>query len=266
MKHLRAAWRLTAVALLAITLILPVLAAGKWRPRLRNRLVQIFFKLALRAMGVRWSAKGTPPPAGTPALMVSNHLSYIDIFVLCAATGAIFIAKEDIRGWPVVRHFVNSAGTLYVSRKPQAMKEEAAQLRDTLLSGQRLVLFAEGTTGTGTRILPFRSGFFSLCEELPDLPVYPVSLAYTAIDGIPVGRNWLPHVAWYGDMTFAGHLWQFLGLGRMTVGLRFHAPVTSRQIGDRKMLARYCHGVVQEGWEELRHARVKKEAPANAGA
>jgi 1-acyl-sn-glycerol-3-phosphate acyltransferase len=116
--------------------------------------------------------------------------------------------------------------------------------------GDRLILFAEGTSSDGNRVLPFRSSLFATAEiEVGGKPVtvQPVSLAYTRIDGIPMGRHFRPFFAWYGDMEMFSHLWGIVGVGRSTVVLEFHKPVTIRDFADRKAMAAHCQAVVAAG-------------------
>ena len=99
-------------------------------------------------------------------------------------------------------------------------------------------------------MLPFKSALFSLAEIGRDggpITVQPVSIAYTHLDGIPLGRHMRPFVAWYGDMDLLPHLWALLGLGRLTVHVDFHAPVTIADFASRKEMADYCQRVVGGG-------------------
>jgi CRP-like cAMP-binding protein len=81
--------------------------------------------------------------------------------------------------------------------------------------------------------------------------VQPVSLAYTRLNGMPIGVGWRAFVAWYGDMEMGSHLWQITRLGRLTAEVTFHAPVTLAQFTSRKELARYCDGVTRAGFARL---------------
>src|SRR3546814_8218171 len=101
-----------------------------------------------------------------------------------------------------------------------------------LEAGDDLVLFPEGTSGDGNRVLAFKSALFSVAERRPQgepLTVQPVSIAYTRLDGLPLGRYLRPFFAWYGDMELGHHLWHAIGLGRVTVMVEFHEPVRSEE-------------------------------------
>src|SRR5690606_24800765 len=113
-----------------------------------------------------------------------------------------------------------------------------------------LILFPEGTSGDGTFVLPFKSALFSVAERRvgsEPLVVQPVSISYTRLDDVPMGRYLRPYFAWYGDMELPGHIWESLGLGRLTVVVEFHDPVTIESLGSRKALAEHCHAVIEAG-------------------
>jgi 1-acyl-sn-glycerol-3-phosphate acyltransferase len=119
-----------------------------------------------------------------------------------------------------------------------------------LAAGDSLILFPEGTTGDGNRILPFKSALFSVAEPRIDgkaLLVQAVSVAYAKLDGMPMGRYLRPYVAWYGDMALGGHFARVFGLGNVGVIVEFHTPVTIEQFRDRKGLAAHCQAQVSRG-------------------
>ena len=132
-----------------------------------------------------------------------------------------------------------------------------------LEQGDNLILFPEGTSNDGNRVLPFKSALFGVAEkEIGGKPllVQPVSISYVRLDGIPVGRGYRPYFAWYGDMEMAGHLWNVFGLGQTTVAIEFHEPITIEQFASRKEMARHCHRVVAEGVSRGIHGHLGKTA------
>ena len=141
-------------------------------------------------------------------------------------------------------------------------------MRETLRGGDRLILFPEGTSSDGSRVLPFRSSFFALAEAKPgddlrDIPlIQPVSVVYDRLGGLPAGRASRPVFAWYGDMNIASHFWrltQHIGL-RATVLL--HAPIDPVRYADRKELAQAVWQIVADGASTLRQNRPAR--PLNA--
>ena len=113
-----------------------------------------------------------------------------------------------------------------------------------------LILFPEGTSGDGNRVRPFKSALFGAAQQGEGVPlviVQPVSLAYTRLDGIPIGRFYRPFFAWYGAVHLAPHLWSMVGLGTVEAVVEFHPPTFLSDCGSRKALAEYCHARIAGG-------------------
>ena len=112
------------------------------------------------------------------------------------------------------------------------------------------MLFGEGTSGDGVRVLPFKSALLAVAERRIDgrpLTVQPLTIAYTRLDGMPMLRALLPRLAWYGDMDLVPHFWGVLSGGPVTAEVRMHEPVTIEQFSSRKQLSAYCQLRVHEG-------------------
>ena len=102
------------------------------------------------------------------------------------------------------------------------------------------MLFAEGTTSDGLRVMPFKSALFAAARAGDDgvaVTIQPVSIAYTGLDGMPLGRSLKPLVAWYGDMSMGAHAFALLGLGRITIEVLFHPVVSYESFASRKALS-----------------------------
>ncbi|PKU23387.1 1-acyl-sn-glycerol-3-phosphate acyltransferase [Telmatospirillum siberiense] len=216
------------------------------------RSVALFFwRGAVHILGIRLIVRGTPCP-DRPLLFVANHASYLDIAVIGALVPAAFVAKQEVGQWPGIGFLAKLGRTVFIERRARRSKVQKDLMIGRLLElGESLVLFPEGTSNDGNRVLPFKSALLSVAEaRLPDgrpLPVQPLSLAYTHLGGLPMGRGWRPYYAWYGDMELAPHLWTMLGLGRVTVEVDFYPAVTLDQFGSRKALADHCHDVIRRG-------------------
>ena len=209
---------------------------------------QVIYRGLVRIIGFRVETLGTIC-ARRPVLYVANHCSYFDIIVLGSQLQASFIAKKEVASWPGVGPIARLAGTVFVERRARQSRTQRDEI-SARLERQRnsLILFPEGTSSNGQSVLPFKSALFSVAEATGDnLPVQPISVAYTRLDGMPLGRFWRSHYAWYGDMDLASHLWLALGLGRATVTVVYHPPVTLQQWGSRKALAEYCEQQVRKG-------------------
>jgi 1-acyl-sn-glycerol-3-phosphate acyltransferase len=249
--------------LLAMGPYLILLACG-WRGCARY--ARAYFRVCTRLLGFRVVSRGAPPCAARPALFIANHASYLDILILGSLLDACFVAKAEVAGWPGFGFLARIARTVFVERKRGGSARERDQLTRRLQAGDALILFPEGTSNDGNRVLPFKSSLFAVAQMRgPDgdpLPVQPVSVAYTRLDGLPMGRAFRPFYAWYGDMSLAGHLFAALGLGRLTVEVVFHATVSIADFADRKALANHCHDVVSHGVVTALAGRLETARPA----
>ena len=172
-----------------------------------------------------------------------------------------FVAKGDVANWPIVSTIARLGRTVFVTRSRASTGKERDAMRGVLQSGDNLILFPEGTSSDGSRVLPFRTSFFALAEpvvagDMSTLPlIQPVSVVYDRLDGMPVGRANRPVFAWYGDMDIASHfaqLTQHIGL-RATVLL--HTPLDPARFEDRKALSRAVWQIVADGASTLRQNR-----------
>ena len=152
---------------------------------------------------------------------------------------------------------------------PRNVRDHADELTRRLQSGDSLVLFPEGTTSDGNRTLPFKSALFTAAQiEIGGqaLTVQPISIAYSRLDGMPMGRHFRPFYAWYGDVDMIPHIWGVLGLGNLTAEVEFHPAVTVTELGSRKALAEHCSAAVARGVREVRAAMAKPRMIAHDGA
>lgn len=266
---LRALWHL--LAYLGWTfLLLPVqiCAVGLNLP-LAARIPILYHRGCLRIIGLSVRVRGRPALPG-PTLFAANHASYLDISVLGALIPGSFIAKSEVARWPLFGLLAKLQRTVFVNR--HLRREVGAQrdeMRRRLSRGDNLILFPEGTSDDGTRVLPFKSALFSAAGVAfgdGHLPVQPVSIAYTRLDGLPMGRALRPMYAWYGEMKMAPHLWRVLALGQATVEVTFHRPVTLSQFASRKALAEHCWRTVAAGVAASLAGRAVGEAVAPAAA
>ena len=213
------------------------------------RLPLVYHRGVCRILGIKVATYGKQS-AARPALFACNHTSYLDIVVLGSLIEGSFVAKAEVRGWPLFGWLARLQRTVFVERRISRTKEQSAAMRRRLETGERLILFPEGTSSDGNRVLPFKSTFFALAEDAVRgewLTVQPVSIAYTKLDDMPMGRFYRPYYAWYGDMDLAAHLWTMMGLGRATVEVEYHEPVTIERFGSRKALAAHCQAAVARG-------------------
>jgi 1-acyl-sn-glycerol-3-phosphate acyltransferase len=229
--------------------LMPVqLAALAVGSRLAIKLPRFYHRWSARFLGLNVVARGRPS-AARPTLFVANHTSYFDIEVMGSLLEASFIAKSDMINWPLIGWLARLQRSVFVDRKRGNVGDHKSEVAKRLAAGDDLVLFAEGTTSDGNRMLPFKSALFAVAEEAdPDRPltIQPVSIVATALDGMPLGRALRPLYAWYGDMPLLPHIWQALTQGRITVVVEFLPPFVASGTSRKDMAAR-CQAEVAEG-------------------
>ncbi|MFZ9314055.1 MAG: lysophospholipid acyltransferase family protein [Burkholderiaceae bacterium] len=194
-------------------------------PSGRSWSIGTFARGLLRVCGVRLRAAGAGPiPA--PALLVGNHVSWLDIFVVHALQPVTFIAKSEIRSWPVIGTLVSASGTLFIERGNRAAMPRVIEEAIVRFGRQeRVMFFPEGTTSDGTSLLKFHSSLFVLAERQPDLPIVPVSIQYSS------GRT-----AYIGDTTLLRSMVTILSGPPVEVLLQIQ-PALSAQDRRRQALA-----------------------------
>lgn len=195
-------------------------------------------------------------PVGRPVLFVSNHSSWVDIVALGAVLPACFIAKGDVAGWPVISLVAKLGRTAFVSRSRETVGHEQRALEHRLAAGDNILLFPEGTTSDGNRVLPFSSAFFTLafCPAHP--AVQPVTIVYDELDGLAVRRGDRAEIAWYGDMELAPH---FLKLGRrrsFRATIVLGEPVQPGVYKNRKTLSAALEQEIAAAAAALRQGRL----------
>lgn len=256
--RIRAISRLAGFALGLILMVPLQLLALALDRKLAVALPFFFHKMLCRILGVRLVVHGRRHKRGA-VLFIANHSSWLDIPVMSAVIPGSFVAKSEIEGWPIFGFLAKLQRTVFVQREKRSRTAESRDvLVDRLRAGDNLILFPEGTSSDGNRVLPFKSALFGAAEiEVPrrggrigPVVVQPVTVTYTKLQGMPMGRDYRPFFTWFGDMDLAPHLFRALGFGPITAEIEFHAPLTVTEAGSRKALARHCETVIRAG-----HAR-----------
>lgn len=250
----RSAWRLMSfLATVAAAALFQVICLAL-KSRLAPIVPMIYHRICCWLLDIRVDRRGTMSTVH-PTLFVCNHSSYLDITVLGSMIPGSFVAKAEVANWPLFGFLAKLQRTVFVDRQRRTTHRQRNELARRLALGDNLILFPEGTSNDGNRTLPFRSALFGVAERKGDdgrrealpLTIQPVSLAYVRLNGMPIGRSLRPFFAWYGDMDLVGHLWRVAGLGRITVAVEFHPPVTLAEFPSRKALSEHCQQAVAEG-------------------
>lgn len=256
MPSLRAASILVAFALFT----LPLMPLQHLFVRTRSRFARTFphwyHRQVCRLLGVRIHLTGKVCRA-RPVLLIANHVSWLDIPVLSAVAPVSFVAKREVASWPFVGSLARLQRTVFVDRtRRSAVAETTEAVLQRLRGGDTIVLFAEGTSSDGNRVLPFKSSLFAAAKPHGaaaerDIVVQTLAIAYRRQQGLPLSRHERWHIAWYGAMEMGSHIWQFLKGGPVDVSIRIGEPVALDAFPDRKALARYSEAQVRRHVAEL---------------
>ena len=230
--------------------LMPVQLVGlALRRRWTSTLPVFYHRWCCRILGFRIRVIGTPT-SERPVLYTANHISYTDITILGSVIPGSFIAKSEVAQWPFFGWLAKLQRSVFVDRRLRSTVAQRDAIGRRLADGAALILFPEGTSGDGNRVRPFKSALFGAAQQGEGVPlviVQPVSLAYTRLDGIPIGRFYRPFFAWYGAVHLAPHLWSMVGLGTVEAVVEFHPPTFLSDCGSRKALAEYCHARIAGG-------------------
>lgn len=235
MKFLRASVK--TVILIALTLSLcallvtvKVFLPASKKTRWRNFIFRAWARSTARLLGIKIKMRGSPPRP--PFFLVSNHLSYVDIVVMAACFDCVFIAKKDVANWPLVGFLCRQVDTIFIDRDCRRDVVRVNSLIEKALGDSRgIVLFAEGTSTAGVGVAPFNPSLLHSAAKI-EFPVSYSAVSYCAAAGeTPAHLS----VCWWGDMTFADHLFRLFQLTSIEATLSFgDEPIVQ---SDRKLLA-----------------------------
>lgn len=226
----------------------------------RNRIIRGWSRALIAICGARLVVTGVPlpheievegiAPWAIGRLALSNHVSWIDVFAIDAATPARFVAKSEIGRWPLLGALVTRAGTLYIERgRRHAVAVINRHVREHLKAGETIVVFGEGTTTDGSRLLPFHSNLVAPAIEV-GAPIWPIALRYTE-SGRPSTA-----AAFIGEMGLVTSLARILSARRLAIEVAFLPPIPPDS--NRHAVARAARRAI------ARHLEVAVEPEAEA--
>jgi 1-acyl-sn-glycerol-3-phosphate acyltransferase len=240
MGLLLALWRALRVALhLAHGMAVMATRFQRVGPSQRQDLVRWWSAKLLRIVGLQFQVSGVGRPGG--ALLLANHVSWLDIAVIHAACPqARFVSKADVRRWPVLGWLIAGAGTLFIERerKRDAMRM-VHEMAQALSRGETVAVFPEGTTGAGAQVLPFHANLLQAAIAV-SAPVQPVVLRYSA-----PGERFAWAAQFIDDTTLLGSLWRVLSARGLRVDLHF-LPSHGSRMAERRALAALIQTEIQQ--------------------
>jgi 1-acyl-sn-glycerol-3-phosphate acyltransferase len=223
-----------------------------FRLPLQRSIPYVYHRILSALLGVRIRVIGKRSP-DFPLLILANHASWLDIVVITALTPAVFVAKKEVAGWPIFGWLAKLQRTVFIDRERRHRTGAATQeIAERLIGGDAVVLFAEGTSSDGNRILPFRSALIGAVHHAigssthhDRVTVQPLSLAYVNLNGLPLGRTFRSRVAWYGDADLVPHLVGVCAAGAVDVTVSWGEPISYDMSADRKDIARIAEQAVR---------------------
>lgn len=234
-----------------------------------RRLIPMYYhRICLWLFGVRVEVRGAPTQS-RPLLFVANHSSWLDHLILSGTTPVVFIAKKEIASWLVFGLLAKLQRSVFVDRerrhKTGAVNQE---ISTRLTGGDPVVLYGEGTTGDGNRVLPFRSALLgAMSMTVGDGEtgyLQPVSIAYTKLQGLPMGRQHRPVAAWFGDTSIVSHIGRVLRMGGIDAVVTFGPAMAVTPQMDRKSVAKSLEASVRRMTAAARLARPEIALSHNA--
>lgn len=223
----------------------------------RAPFARVCFRGASRALGLRVSSLGEF--SDRPVLFVSNHISWSDIPVLGGMAPLRFLSKAEVGRWPVIGWLATQAGTLFIQRGSGKSGQARQEIADTLLGGQSVLVFPEGTTTAGVTVLPFHSRLLHAAADA-GVDIQPISIGYLR-DGQP--DHLAPFIA---DDEFQQHLVRMLRQPAVEVGIIAHPVVRLPAGSDLAQVSRELHKTVQEGLWQIQGGRVADRETAGRSA
>ena len=219
-----------------ILLLIPIqFIFVQFKMRLRKYIPIVFHKILLKILGVKVKLIGQNTRV-RPLILAGNHTSYLDIIILGSIMPICFIAKDDIKHWFLFGFLAKMQNTIFIKRKNYKTLESLNSISKELDNKSAVVLFPEGTTNSGKKVLNFKSSLFNLFENNNTLRLQNFSLCYTHVNDMPIDNRTRPQISWYGDMNIISHLSNFLKISCVNATVVFH-PILPLKGLDRKSIS-----------------------------
>ena len=242
---IRVLYRLLMIVLWFFLMFVIFVISKMLNLNIKNSMPRLFHQGFLKLLNVKVILHGTLR-TNKPGLLISNHASWIDISILSSLTNICFIAKSEVSGWPIVGFLARLQDTVFIERKINRVIKQKKEILNFLSRGKKLVLFPEGTSSDGNRVLKFKSSLFSIGEteegKLGGYEFQAVTICYSGLNGLPMSRSQRPNVAWWGNMNLFNHLWNLFSLNAIKVTVTAHEPITN--IENRKIMS-------QIAWKQI---------------
>lgn len=257
-KNLITIFKLILFVLWMIT-EMPVLIVCHYTKVLMPWYAKFYFKAVCLILGIKVKVKSGKLAKVKKLLILSNHASYLDIFAIGSVFKTNFVSKADVKKWPLFGWIANLGNTVYITRNRMDAKNQISVI-DKAFEGRKLplVIFPEGTSSNGCEVLPFKSSMFAMFENHigrksdDNIVIQPISMAYVSKNGKKLSDKQRQAFAWWLDsQTITNHLFGAVKAMPVEVEIIIHKPIDLSEFKDRKELAKYCHDIVENGFNKL---------------
>ena len=206
-----------------------------------------YHKICLRIFGIKIKTFGKVS-INFPILLISNHASYLDIIILGSLFKTSFIAKKEISKWPLLGILAKLQNTIFIDRRVSSLKNQENQIIKHLNEKKNLVIFPEGTSSDGNRVLPFKSSLFNIFEKNLNskILVQTITIVYKKINGIPMNRIDRKNITWHSNMDLIPNIFNVLKKLSIEVEIIFNDEFLPSKEYDRKKIALHC-------WEKINY-------------
>jgi 1-acyl-sn-glycerol-3-phosphate acyltransferase len=252
---------LIPVQALSLALGLP---SRRWIPVMYHRFLCKLIGVRLQIVGACSTRR--------PLLIVANHASWLDITVITAAAPVCFVAKSEIARWPLFGLLAKLQRSVFVDRNRRHKTAEVnSEIASRLLEGDPVLLFGEGTSSDGNRVLPFRTALIGAARTaltsagIGEVTVQPLSIAYARRHGLPLGREERRELAWYGGMDLWRHVINVLRHGAIDVIVTWGKPIAYGADSDRKQIAGELETTIRRITAAARRGQIAAESARHPG-
>ena len=240
-----------------VVLITLSLLLGKIIPWFERWLPVFFHKILLWVLSIKVEIVGEISQSKKSNLYISNHLSYLDIPILGSKFPLRFVAKSEVQDWPLFGFLAKKGRSIFIKRNKTDSINQKNKILKLLSSNEKVLIFPEGTTSDGNRVLEFKSSSFSSVEN-QNFIIQPVVIVYSDLNGIPINRWLRPMIAWYGDMELKPHLSKLVGLMSISAKIIYLEPVNTTSFENRKVLSNYLEDKIRKVYSSALSKKLAK--------
>lgn len=210
--------------------------------------IRVWHRGVLKVFGVTVSIIGEK--STSTCLFVANHVSYLDIFAIGSHISGSFIAKQEVRSWPLLGWLSTLQKTIFVDRASRDITSQVNAIKNPLTQERSVILFPEGTSTDGKDVIRFKSSLFALTDHFPTLTIQPISLKYYDHKGQELDDTTRDCYAYYGDIIFGHHFMKMASSRGAKIDIHIHPTIQTESFAEhksiRKAVTSHCYEIIQQ--------------------